>query len=95
MGTIYTGSQLFSSLTPTASGTISKSSTGPSTSLYFTTAKATATFSGAFSASAKYLCTTANAVRFRAYVSQGTSSAMGSPSVVDNSSAKSIFIRVQ
>lgn len=95
VGTIYTGSQLFSSFTPTASGTINKGSTGPNTVLYYTTAKATANFSGAFSASAKYLCTTANAVRFRAYVSQGTSSAMGSPSVVDNSSAKSIFIRVQ
>lgn len=95
VGTIYTGSQLFSSFTPTASGSINKVSTGPSTSLYHTTAKATATFSGAFSASAKYLCTTANAVRFRAYVSQGTSSAMGAASVVDNSSAKSIFLRVQ
>ncbi len=79
----------------TLRGTINKQSTGPSTVLYKTTAKATATFSGAFSASAKYLCTTANAVRFRAYVSQGSSTAMGSPSVVDNSSSKSIFIRVQ
>lgn len=95
VGTIYTGSQLFSSFTPTASGTINKESTEPNTALYHTTAKATATFSGAFSASAKYLCTTANAVRFGAYVSKGTSSSMGSPSVVDNSSAKSIFIRVQ
>lgn len=93
VGTIYTGSQLFSSFTPTASGTIQ----GPTSSvaLFKTTAKATANFSGAFSPSSKYLCTTANAVKFRAYVSQGTSSAMGSPSVVDNSSAKSIFIRVQ
>ena len=88
VGTIYTGSQLFSSFTPTASGTISSN-------VYQTYAKATANFSGAFSPSAKYLCTTANAVRFRAYVSQGTNSSMGSPSVVDNSSAKSIFIRVQ
>lgn len=95
VGTIYTGSQLFSSFTPTASGTTDKSSTGPSTVLYYTIAKATATFSGAFSASAKYLCTTANAVKFRAYVSSGSSTAMGSPSVVDNSSSKSIFIRVQ
>ena len=95
VGTIYTGSQLFSSFTPTASGTIDKNSTGPSSSLYQTNAKATATFSGAFSASAKYLCTTANAVKFRAYVSQGTSNAMGTASVVNNSSTKSIFIRVQ
>ena len=95
VGTIYTGSQLFSSFTPTASGTIDKNSTGPSSSLYQTSAKATATFSGAFSASAKYLCTTANAVKFRAYVSQGTSNAMGTASVVDKSSTKSIFIRVQ
>ena len=96
VGTIYTGSQLFSSFTPTASGTIFRPPVGSGgTAPYLTTAKATATFSGAFSASAKYLCTTANAVKFRAYVSQGTSSAMGSPSVVDNSSSKSIFIRVQ
>lgn len=95
VGTIYTGSQLFSSFTPTASGTINKNSTGPSSYLYHTTAKATATFSGTFSASAKYLCTTANAVNFRAFVSKGTSSGMGSPSVADNSSTKSIFIRVQ
>lgn len=94
VGTIYTGSQLFSTLNASASG--SEYSYGTSSGLiYQTTAKATATFSGAFSASAKYLCTTANAVRFRAYVSQGTSGSMGSPSVVDNSSAKSIFIRVQ
>lgn len=96
VGTIYTGSQLFSSFTPTASGTIFRSPTGSGgTAPYLTTAKATANFSGAFSASAKYLCTTANAVKFRAFVSQGTSSTMGSPSVVDNSSSKSIFIRVQ
>lgn len=96
VGTIYTGSQLFSSFTPTASGTIFRPPVGSGgTAPYLTTAKATANFSGAFSASAKYLCTTANAVKFRAFVSQGTSSAMGSPSVVDNSSSKSIFIRVQ
>ena len=88
MGTIYTGSQLFSTLNASASGSISSH-------VYQTYSKATANFSGVFSASAKYLCTTANAVKFRAFVSQGTSSAMGSPSVVDNSSAKSIFIRVQ
>lgn len=95
VGTIYTGSQLFSSFTPTASGTINKESTEPSTALYHTTAKATATFSGAFSASAKYLCTTANAVRFRAYVPQGTDSGSAAASVVDNSSAKSIFTRIE
>lgn len=95
VGTIYTGSQLFSSFTPTASGTINKVTTGPSSVVYQTTASAKATFSGAFSASAKYLCTTANAVKFRAYVSQGSSSAMGSPSVVNQSSSKSIFLRIQ
>lgn len=88
VGTIYTGSQLFSSFTPTASGT-------KSSHVYQTYATATATFSGAFSSSAKYLCTTANAVSFRAFVSQGTISDIGTASVVDNSSAKSIFIRVQ
>lgn len=93
VGTIYTGSQLFSTLNASASG--STNSYSPGSTVYHTTAKATANFSGAFSASAKYLCTTANAVKFRAYVSQGTPSSMGSPSVVDNSSAKSIFIRVQ
>ena len=95
VGTIYTGSQLFSSFTPTASGTINKVSTGSSSVVYQTTASAKATFSGAFSSSAKYLCTTANAVKFRAYVSQGTPNTMGSASVVDQSSSKSIFIRVQ
>ena len=95
VGTIYTGSQLFSSFTPTASGTIDKQSTEPSAVLYHTTAKATANFSGAFSSSAKYLCTTANAVKFRAYTAKGNSSAVGSSSVVNNSSAKSIFIRVE
>lgn len=93
VGTIYTGSQLFGTLNASASG--STNSYSPGSTVYHTTAKATANFSGAFSASAKYLCTTANAVKFRAYVSQGTPSSMGSPSVVDNSSAKSIFIRVQ
>ena len=95
VGTIYTGSQLFSSFTPTASGTINKVTPGSSSVVYQTTASAKATFSGAFSSSAKYLCTTANAVKFRAYVSQGTPTSMGSPSVVDQSSAKSIFLRIQ
>lgn len=95
VGTIYTGSQLFSSFTPTASGTINKVTQGSSSVIYQTTASAKATFSGAFSSSAKYLCTTANAVKFRAYVAQGTPTAMGSASVVDQSSSKSIFIRVQ
>ena len=95
VGTIYTGSQLFSSFTPTASGTINKVTTGSSSVVYQTTASAKATFSGAFSSSAKYLCTTANAVKFRAYVAQGTPAAMGAASVVDQSSSKSIFIRVQ
>lgn len=94
VGTIYTGSQLFSSFTPTASGTIQKV-TPSGSPIYQTSAKATATFSGAFSASAKYLCTTANAVKFRAYVAQGTPSTMGAASVVDQSSSKSIFLRVQ
>jgi hypothetical protein len=95
VGTIYTGSQLFSSFTPTASGTINKVTTGPSSVVYQTTASAKATFSGAFTSSAKYLCTTANTVKFRAYVAQGTPAAMGSASVVDQSSSKSIFMRVQ
>ena len=88
VGTIYTGSQLFSSFTPTASGT-------KSSHVYQTTASAKATFSGAFSSSAKYLCTTANAVKFRAFVSQGTTSDIGTASVVDNSSTKSIFMRIE
>lgn len=95
VGTIYTGSQLFSSLTPTASGTIKKDYTSSGTPIYYTTATATATFSGAFSSSAKYLCTTANAVRFRALVSQGTTSDIGTASVSDNSSARSIFTRIE
>jgi hypothetical protein len=95
VGTIYTGSQLFSSFTPTASGTINKVTAGSSSVVYQTTASAKATFSGAFTSSAKYLCTTANAVKFRAYVAQGTPSAMGSASVVDQSSSKSIFMRIQ
>ena len=92
VGTIYTGSQLFSTLNASASGSIF---IPPQTANYITTASAKATFSGAFSSSAKYLCTTANAVKFRAYVAQGTLNGMGEASVVDNSSAKSIFIRVQ
>lgn len=92
VGTIYTGSQLFSTLNASASGSIF---IPPQTSNYQTYAKATANFSGAFSSSAKYLCTTANVVKFRAFVSQGTKFDMGTASVVDNSSAKSIFIRVQ
>ena len=94
VGTIYTGSQLFGTLNASASGSkYSYSNSG--TTIYHTTAKATANFSGAFSSSAKYLCTTANAVKFRAYVSQGTSDTMGYPSVVDNSSTKSIFTRIE
>lgn len=95
VGTIYTGSQLFSSLTPTASGTIKKGYLSSGAPIYYTTAKATATFSGAFEASAKYLCTTANAVKFRVYVDLGTSGSMGAASIVDQSISKSIFIRVQ
>lgn len=93
VGTIYTGSQLFGTVNASASG--SKYSYTASGVIYQTTAKATANFSGAFSSSAKYLCTTANAVRFRAFVSKGTNSNIGTASVVDNSSAKSIFIRVE
>ena len=94
VGTIYTGSQLFGTLNASASGSKDSYSTSGSR-VYQTTAKATATFSGAFSASAKYLCTTANAVKFRAFVSQGTTSNIGTASVVDNSSTKSIFTRIE
>ena len=94
VGTIYTGSQLFGTLNASASGSkYLYISSGLAS--YQTTAKATATFSGAFSSSAKYLCTTANAVKFRGYVAQGTSSDIGAVSVVDNTSSKSIFLRIQ
>lgn len=94
VGTIYTGSQLFGTLNASASGS-KDSYTESGSTVYQTTAKATANFSGAFSSSAKYLCTTANAVKFRAFVSEGTTSDMGTATVVDNSSTKSIFTRIE
>lgn len=94
VGTIYSGAQLYTVLNAYAyaKGSTTGSSGSP---IYVTNNTAQATFSSPISSTGKYLCTTANTVKFRAYTAQGSSSAVGTSSVVNNSSAKSIFIRVQ
>lgn len=94
VGTVYSGAQLYTVLNAYASakGTIQSSG---QYNTRITTVTAQATFSNPISPTGKYLCTTANTVKFRAYVTAGNSSTVGSASVVDNSSTKSIFIRVE
>ena len=93
VGTIYSGAQLYTKLAPYASATAS--TTGQGGSIKVTNITAQATFSNPISSTGKYLCTTANTVKFRAYVTAGNSSSLGTASVVDNSSTKSIFIRIE
>lgn len=93
VGTIYSGAQLYTVLNTYASARAS--TTGQEGSIKVTNITAQATFSNPISPTGKYLCTTANTVKFRAYVTSGNSSTVGTASVVDNSSTKSIFIRVQ
>lgn len=100
VGTIYSGAQLYTRLDAYAKATGEVHNTGQSnTGQYYythiTNVTAQATFSNPISSTGKYLCTTANTVRFRAYTATGSSSAVGPSSVVDNSSTKSIFIRVE
>lgn len=94
VGTVYSGAQLYTVLNAYASakGTIQSSG---QYNTRITTVTAQATFSNPISPTGKYLCTTANTVKFRAYVTAGNSSTVGSASVVDNSSTKSIFIRIE
>lgn len=94
VGTIYSGAQLYTVLNTYASA--KASTTGSSSSpIYVTNTTAQATFSSPINPSGKYLCTTANTVKFRAYTASGSASAVGTSSVVNNSSTKSIFIRVE
>lgn len=90
VGTIYSGAQLYTVLNTYASATGSLNN-----NIYVTNNTAQATFSNPISATGKYLCTTANTVKFRAYVTAGSSSSLGTASVVNNSSTKSIFIRIE
>lgn len=94
VGTVYSGAQLYTVLNAYASakGTIQSSG---QYNTRITTVTAQATFSNPINPTGKYLCTTANTVKFRAYVTAGNSSTVGSASVVDNSSTKSIFIRIE
>lgn len=91
VGTIYSGAQLYTVLNTYASATAS--TTGQDGSIKVTNVTAQATFSNPISPTGKYLCTTANTVSFRAYAPGGNSA--GKASVIDNTSTKSIFIRVQ
>lgn len=90
VGTVYSGAQLYTVLNAYASATASMNN-----SIYVTNTKAQATFSNPISPTGKYLCTTANTVKFRAYTASGSASSVGASSVVNNSSAKSIFLRIQ
>lgn len=92
VGTIYSGAQLYTELNAYASakGTVQSSS---QYSTYITSVTAQATFSNPISSTGKYLCTTANTVRFRGYAPGGNS--VGTASVVENTSTKSIFIRIE
>ena len=94
VGTVYSGAQLYTVLNTYASAKPSTTG-GQGSTIYVTTTTAQATFSSPISATGKYLCTTANTVKFRAYTSTGSSSSVGTSSVVDNSSTKSIFIRIE
>lgn len=92
VGIIYSGAQLYTSLDVSANAT---GELGGSVQdrRYITKVTAQATFSNPISSTGKYLCTTANTVSFRAYTPGGKS--RPSASVIDNTSTKSIFIRVE
>lgn len=92
VGIIYSGAQLYTSLNVSANAT---GELGGSVQdrRYITKVTAQATFSNPISSTGKYLCTTANTVSFRAYTPGGKS--RPSASVIDNTSTKSIFIRVE
>ena len=92
VGTIYSGAQLYTVLNASASATGSRQA---AMSKNVTTTTAQATFSNPISATGKYLCTTANTVKFRAYTAEGSYIDVGTSSLIDNSSTKSIFIRVE
>ena len=92
VGTIYSGAQLYTRLDAYANATGKVQSSGQYNT-HITSVTAQATFSNPISSTGKYLCTTANTVRFRGYAPGGNS--VGTASVVENSSTKSIFIRVE
>ena len=92
VGTIYSGAQLYTVLNASASARGEKKPQGQYIECT-TTVIAEASFSNPINSAGKYLCTTANSVRFTAY-GKGSDSG-GSASVEDNTSTKSIFIRVQ
>lgn len=93
VGTIYSGAQLYTVLNAYARA--KASTTGEGGSIKVTTVTAQAVFGSPINPAGKYLCTTANTVKFRAYTATGSATTVGSASVVDNSSTKSIFIRVE
>lgn len=92
VGVIYSGAQLYTRLDVSANATGKLGGSVPNRT-YITSVTAQATFSNPISSTGKYLCTTANTVSFRAYAPGGNSA--GTASVIDNSSTKSIFIRVE
>lgn len=92
VGTIYSGAQLYTVLNASASAQGEKKPQGQYIKCT-STVTAHATFSNPINSAGKYLCTTANTVRFAAY-GKGSDSG-GSASVIDNTSTKSIFIRVE
>ena len=92
VGIIYSGAQLYTVLNTSASAT-GKLGGSVQNRTYITSVTAQATFSNPISSTGKYLCTTANTVSFRAYAPGGNSA--GTASVIDNTSTKSIFIRIE
>lgn len=94
VGTIYSGAQLYTEYGTSANATGTLQSQGQY-STRTTTTTAQVTFRSPISATGKYLCTTANTVKFRAYTTQGSTSTVGASSIVDYTITKSIFIRVQ
>lgn len=94
VGTIYSGAQLYTEYGTSASATGEYHSQGQDATR-ITTTQAQVTFRSPISATGKYLCTTANTVKFRAYTTQGSSSNVGASSIVDYTIAKSIFIRIE
>ena len=94
VGTIYSGAQLYTEYGTSASATGTLQSQGQY-STHITTTTAQVTFRSPISATGKYLCTTANTVKFRAYTTQGSTSTVGTSSIVDYTITKSIFIRVE
>lgn len=94
VGTIYSGAQLYTEYGTSASATGTLQSLGQY-STHITTTTAQVTFRNPISATGKYLCTTANTVKFRAYTTQGSTSTVGASSIVDYTITKSIFIRIE